>query len=301
MKRAKTLIYTVAAFLAALMLQSCSDTTLTESITLSTSKLESTLGQKTEVVIDAMIKSYKDIDNLTFENDYDNAISSMLANTDSELAPISIENDSMNIKLQLLFLYKQAIHEYALLADAGFTGQQNAFSKCCSNIQTNYSELGDTLAIKTAKTINSHLKSNRYDENQVTSILLKALLGVWENDVKSWNTSLSQSFIDYQNNLSMIPESSFSEEKLAKYVYQPYEGKHNLVEAYKLNLLKERRAKITQFIDNENNITSALHCISGAVDEMKKDKCDKNIVVNYLNRIDLILGTNNKDAETSKE
>ena len=300
MKRAKILIYSVAAFVAALFVQSCSDSSLSDTFTTSKSKLETTLAEKTSSVIDAVIQAYQEVDNLAFDSEFENAVSGILANSDIDYPQVGLVNDSMMVKLQLLYLYKQVASEYAVLADNGFTGKQDAFSKCCNNITSYYSTLGDSVALQTVKVVKSHINSKRYSESAVMSCLFLALEEIWSDDIKTWSANLNQSFLDYQNTLASIPESSFNEEKLSKYVFQPYEGKHNLVEAYKLNLLKERRNQLLTFLNKTSNITSALQCLHSATDELKKDRCDKTTVLNLLNRVDVLIGNIN-NVSTANE
>jgi len=287
MKRKKLLIYVLAVFAAAFTAQSCG-TNLGETITVTKTKLENALASKTELVIDEMVDVYSQIDELSFQSEYDNALAGVLADMHGEFQS-DLTDTVIRKKIYLLTLYKQAVQEYALLADDGFTGKQSAFSKCCTMIQKEFSVMGDTVAVAYAKSINSYLKTPRYDQNDVAKILLKALQSVWEEDVKNFNEKLSSDFSAYQSLLAQMPGESFSEEKLTKYVYQPYAGKKNLVEAYKLNLIKERRQALRRLVQQQDNISSSVYCINCALTEFLKKDCDKTTVQNYLNRIDILL------------
>jgi predicted nucleic-acid-binding Zn-ribbon protein len=287
MKRKKLLIYVLAVFAAAFTAQSCG-TNLGETITVTKTKLENALASKTELVIDEMVDVYSQIDELSFQSEYDNALAGVLADMHGEFQS-DLTDTVIRKKIYLLTLYKQAVQEYALLADDGFTGKQSAFSKCCTMIQKEFSVMGDTVAAAYAKSINSYLKTPRYDQNDVAKILLKALQSVWEEDVKNFNEKLSSDFSAYQSLLAQMPGESFSEEKLTKYVYQPYAGKKNLVEAYKLNLIKERRQALRRLVQQQDNISSSVYCINCALTEFLKKDCDKTTVQNYLNRIDILL------------
>jgi len=285
----------LAVFAAAFTAQSCG-TNLGETITVTKTKLENALASKTELVIDEMVDVYSQIDELSFQSEYDNALAGVLADMHGEFQS-DLTDTVIRKKIYLLTLYKQAVQEYALLADDGFTGKQSAFSKCCTMIQKEFSVMGDTVAAAYAKSINSYLKTPRYDQNDVAKILLKALQSVWEEDVKNFNEKLSSDFSAYQSLLAQMPGESFSEEKLTKYVYQPYAGKKNLVEAYKLNLIKERRQALRRLVQQQDNISSSVYCINCALTEFLKKDCDKTTVQNYLNRIDILL----KDKETIDE
>ncbi|MBQ3655752.1 MAG: hypothetical protein II956_02745 [Bacteroidales bacterium] len=290
MKRINLLIYVLVAFTAAFTVQGCGSN-ITETITVTKTKLENSLALKTEVVIDEMVSVYTQMDELSFQNEYDNALAGVLANTESEFQS-NLTDTSVRKKLYLLTLYKQAVQEYALLADDGFTGKQSAFSKCCTMIQKEFSSLGDSLVSVYAKSINSYLKTPRYDQNEVAKILLKALQSVWEKDVKTFNEKLNDDFAAFQSLLAQMPGEAFSEEKLLKYVYQPYAGKKNLVETYKLNLVKEKRQELRKLVQQQDDISAAVYCINCALTEFLKKDCDKTTVQNYLNRIDILLKGN---------
>lgn len=289
MKRKKLLIYVLAVFAAAFTVQGCG-TNLSETITVTKTKLENSLASKTEQVIDEMVGVYTQMDDLSFQSEYDNALAGVLADMRGEFQS-ELTDTAVRKKIYLLTLYKQAVQEYALLADDGFTGKQTAFSKCCTMIQREFAAEGDTVAAGYAKSINSYLKTPRYDQNDVAKILLKALQSVWEEDVKNFNEKLSSDFSAYQSLLAQMPGESFSEEKLTKYVYQPYEGKHNLVMAYKLNLIKSRREDLKTFVNDQDNISSAVHYLVCALTEFLKKGTDKDAVTNYLNRAELLLGS----------
>ncbi|MBQ5539986.1 MAG: hypothetical protein IIU03_07105 [Bacteroidales bacterium] len=295
MKRKKLLIYVLAVFAAAFTVQGCG-TNLSETITVTKTKLENSLASKTEQVIDEMVGVYTQMDDLSFQSEYDNALAGVLADMHGEFQS-ELTDTAVRKKIYLLTLYKQAVQEYALLADDGFTGKQTAFSKCCTMIQREFAAEGDTVAAGYAKSINSYLKTPRYDQNDVAKILLKALQSVWEEDVKNFNEKLSSDFSAYQSLLAQMPGESFSEEKLTKYVYQPYAGKKNLVEAYKLNLIKERRQALRKLVQKQDDISASVYCINCALTEFLKKDCDKTTVQNYLNRIDILL----KDKETIDE
>jgi len=152
-------------------------------------------------------------------------------------------------------------------------------------------KIADSTSIELASQINPIIQSSRYDQNLLMIRLIESLVKVWTKDVDAWNSQLNMSFLDYQVALSLIPDESFSEEKLVKYVNQPFSGKHNLVEVYKVNLIKERRNQLNELVQKQDNVTASLQYLSQALTEFVKSNCDKTVVVNYLNRIEMLLTT----------
>jgi molecular chaperone GrpE (heat shock protein) len=236
-----------------------------------------------------MTDVYNKSEDMAFECGFDNAVTGFLSETKDYFPTAPLTDTSVRKRIKLLNLYRQAVEEYATLADDGFTGKQNAFSKCCQNIQKSYENFGDSMATVYAKSINSYLKSSRYDQNNVTKLLLNALQEIWQKDVESLNLILNGVFDNFQTALAAVPDKSFSEEKLIKYVYQPYDGKHNLVAAYKLNLIKAKRGELKKLVQSQDNISEALACVNSALTEFLKKDCDKTAVKDYLKKIDILL------------
>jgi hypothetical protein len=253
--------------------------------------MENQLATKAELLMDNMIDVYNTVQDLSFESEFDGAVAGILASSVESYEPSQLVNDSIRAKMAVLQLYKQAVHEYALLADEGFTGQQAALAKCGQAIIDAYKKIADSTSIELASQINPIIQSSRYDQNLLMIRLIESLVKVWTKDVDAWNSQLNMSFLDYQVALSLIPDESFSEEKLVKYVNQPFSGKHNLVEVYKVNLIKERRNQLNELVQKQDNVTASLQYLSQALTEFVKSNCDKTVVVNYLNRIEMLLTT----------
>lgn len=277
-------------------LQSCG-TSVGESITLTKSKIESRLASQGEYLMDNMIDCYKQQQDMQFDSEYEDAVAGLLSQSGQEYQPSQLVDQEARQKLHLLYLYKQALHEYALLADEGFTGKQAAFATCSKSILEAFHGFGDTTAYTKAQPLENHIKSTRYDENAVASYLQNGLSDMWSKDVSVWHKSLGESFSEFQSSVSSIPDDAFNEEKLLKYVYQPYEGKHNLAEIYKLNLIKERRDLLSTFENRIDNITSALQYLGLALTELQKKSFDKDVIINYANRIQVLLGPSEPDSK----
>ncbi len=268
--------------------QSCG-TSIGESITLTKSKIESRLAFQGELLMDNMIDAYRQLQDIQFDGEFDGAVAGVLSESGNTYQPRQLMDVQMRDKLRVLYLYKQALHEYALLSDEGFTGKQAAFASCAKSIVEAFENMKDTAAYKKVSLLLPIIKSSRYNENLVAGCLANGLGEMWNRDVDSWHVAVNESFVDFQNFVSAIPDNAFNEDKLLKYVYQPYEGKHNLSEIYKLNLIKSRRNVLNGFEQRIDNMTSALQYLGLAITELQKNSFDKDVVINYANRIQVML------------
>ena len=158
-------------------------------------------------------------------------------------------------------------------------------------------EINDTASVTYTRDLTKYLQASRYEVSKVMYTMIQALNAIWKSDVAKWNSALNSSFADFQRELAAVDENAFSEEKLQKYVYQPYNGKQSLVAAYKMNLVKERYDGLRTFIRKEDNISSALYYLECAYSEFNKKNVDMDLINNYLERIDVIL--QEKASETS--
>jgi hypothetical protein len=141
------------------------------------------------------------------------------------------------------------------------------------------------------------VRASRYDKNSVSLQLVEALAAVWAKDVDALSNQLGTSFQDYQNALAAIPDDAFDDDKLSKHVTAPYSGKHNLVEVYKIELIKNRRNMLHSLVRQQIDVSSALQYLQHALTEFVKKNGDNDVVLNYLKRIDLLLGSKETVAE----
>ncbi len=295
MKDAKIYIIVAVAAVLSVALQGCG-TSAGESLSLSKSKIESKLASQGELLIDNMIDAYKDVQDIIFDSDYDGAVAGVLSQQEEGYEPQPLLNSESRAKLNILYLYKQGLHEYSVLADDGFTGRPAAFAKCSKAIVDAIRELGDSAALAEVLPVEYLIKSSRYDENAVADYLSNGLGEMWFKDIEVWNDLLNKTFMEFQQNLANVPESAFDEARLAEVVDQPYSGKRNLVEVYKLNLIKARRERLNEFMKRQDNITASLQYLGQALKEFQKKGFDKDVVTNYLNRIQVMLDENHSHS-----
>ena len=299
MKRVFGYIKIVSVALLVVVLQSCGGR-ISETLSLSNSNLETRMATTTELLLDNMADAYTKAQDLSFETEFDGVVAGILSSNGGEYEPSPLITDSLKLRMQLLHLYKQAVHEYALLVDDGYKNKSGLFGNCCIAILETYEQFDTVLANSFSKQVMPLVRASRYDKNSVSEQLIKALASVWAKDVDALNNQLGTSFQDYQAALSAIPDDAFDEDKLAKHVSAPYNGKHNLAEIYKIELIKERRNMLHSLVQQQINISSALQYLQHALAEFVKKNSDNDVVLNYLKRIDLLLGAGesvSKDRE----
>ncbi|MCR5454698.1 MAG: hypothetical protein K6F33_06910 [Bacteroidales bacterium] len=292
MKRVMIYVKIASAALLLVMMQACNGN-ISESLSFTRSNLETRIATTTELLLQNMSDTYDKVQELSFETEYDGVVAGILASNVENYEPSPLISDSLRLRMQLIHLYKQAVHEYALLVDDGFKGKMGLFGNCCKSIHEMYKLIDDSVAEDFGRRVLPIVRASRYDKNDASLQLVNSLATVWSQDVQVLSNKLSNSFEDYQVALSSIPEDAFDEEKLAKHVSAPYNGKHNLAEIYKIELIKERRNMLHALVQQEINVTSALQYLQHALTEFVKKSGDNDVVVNYLNRIEILLEPGN--------
>ncbi len=289
MKRVFTYIQIASAALILVVLQGCGSR-ISDSLSLSDSNLETRIATTSELLIDKMVDTYNKVQDLAFEVEYDGVVADILSAKASEYEPSPLISDSLKLRMRLLHLHKQAVHEYALLVDDSYKSKAGLFGNCCNSILETYKLFNDSLAQHFSRQVMPLVRASRYDKNAVSLQLFETLSAVWAMDVDALSTQLGNSFQDYQTALAAIPDDAFDDDKLAKHVSAPYSGKHNLAEIYKIELIKERRNMLHSLVQQQINVSSALQYLQHALTEFVKKNGDNDVVLNYLKRIDLLLG-----------
>ena len=289
MKRVFVYIKIASAALLLVVLQGCGGR-ISDTLSLSKSNLETRIATTTELLLDNMADTYTKVQDLSFEIEFDGVVAGILSSNGGDYEPSPLISDSLKLRMQLIHLYKQAIHEYALLVDDSYKSKSGLFGNCCVAIGEAYEQLDTALAHSFNKQVMPLVRASRYDKNSVSEQLINALASVWAKDVDALSNQLGTSFQDYQAALSSIPDDAFDEEKLAKHVSAPYNGKHNLAEIYKIELIKERRNMLHSLVQQQINVSSALQYLQHALTEFVKKNGDNDVVLNYLKRIELLFG-----------
>jgi hypothetical protein len=213
-------------------------------------------------IIDQIISTYRQMSDVSYTSKYNQQLVSIL--TDIEYINkdgISFVSDAME-KIIAFETLKKVYMKYDLISDKNFTpktaGIDQAVLSSCDALDSLAvsDEISTQLAI-----ITDYILASSYDENLVLQGLTEQYLIMWQKDVAYWQLLLSKAYTDYSEGIDNIPYEKFDEEKLSKFVYEPYSGKEVMVNIYKLSLKDEA------FKDKET-ISSKLNDLSWGLENI---------------------------------
>ncbi len=232
----------------------------------SCSKTEKNLKRDTYIVgaeiVNNMIKSYQQIEDENFISKYQNELISILTSQDS----ISIYNFSnivftpdLKQKLTAFRAFKKVYNTYNLLSDKNFNLQNTDLSNfvtiACNSLDS--LELTEETS-KKVEEIRNYVSASKFSKELVVYELTFVYQQIWLEDSENWVEILNNSYEKYSAGLESVPMDVFDQDKLEKFVYEPYQGKEMLVKIYKLNLKDEAYKQITKSIEQINFLTDAL-------------------------------------------
>ncbi|MBN2893178.1 MAG: hypothetical protein JXL97_15010 [Bacteroidales bacterium] len=111
--------------------------------------------------------------------------------------------------------------------------------------------------------ITDYISANQYNQELAVSGITELMFNIWNTDVIEWNRKLSKAYNNYAQMIDNIPTDVFDEDKLEKYVYEPYEGKATLVKIYKLNMKQEAYEQKSVFIDRTTFLMKTFLDLNG--------------------------------------
>lgn len=205
-------------------------------------------------VIDQIIDSYSQMSDVSFTAKYNQQLVSILSDSKAiTYEGICFSDDAMN-KIIAFESLKKVYTKYNLITDKNFTSKtahiaEAIFASCnaLDSLDIN-DEISDQLTI-----ISEYVSASSFDENIAIHGLTEQYLTVWQKDVTFWKLLLNKSYSDYSDGIDEIPAEIFDEEKLSKFVYEPYSTKDVMVEIYKLNLKDEaykEKETVSQKLDD---------------------------------------------------
>jgi len=251
--------------------------------------VEKSLAMQSTLLFDKILDSYQTADELIVSSDFDGALAKSISSGYDENSKTDAFADAFSSRTQYFRYTKQVMLEYSILSDEKFLGKQEALKQmllsCCDILNKS----NDSINIVSAKTINSYLKSSRFDQNDVISLFVKISADIYSRDLNSINEQLKQSYNDYVVDINNMQTDQFDQDKLQKSVSEPFSDKASLVKVYKNNLIKERYNKIHNYIKDQNNILEASANINQAFGEFIKKASSESIIRNYLSKSEVLL------------
>ncbi len=230
----------------------------------SCNKTEKNLKRDTYIagaeIIDNIIKTYQEIEEENYISKYQNELISILTSTDSEsiydFTNIDFTNDYEN-KLKAFRSLKKVYNTYNLLTDQNFntdnTDLSNFIVLACNSLDT--MELKAEQSTKVTEIID-YVSASNFEQEVAIYELSLVFQEIWIKDSESWKSTLNHIYKQYSEGLEKVPSDIFDENKLTKFVYEPYQGKETLVKIYKLNLKDEAFKQVSKSLDKINFLTN---------------------------------------------
>jgi len=106
--------------------------------------------------------------------------------------------------------------------------------------------------------IRNYIAGYKYNLNTASYEVSNIIFDIFDADVLFWITELNKAYIKYSITVDSIPVDVFDQDKLEKYVYEPYSDKQTLVNVYKLNMKQEAYKQKTIFIDRATRIKTTF-------------------------------------------
>lgn len=172
---------------------------------------------------------------LNFTNSYQLELANLLSN---EMQTSynnfgSLEND-LDTKVKIFSQYSAVMQEMQIN-----NGISNDNFKLKMFSLLNVIDLSGLSSADTVDMIRQYISAGKYDKNVAVVEISNLVFGIWQQDVLSWHNKLNTLYSEYSAMIDDIPADIFDEEKLEKFVYEPYQGKETLVKIYKLNMKQE--------------------------------------------------------------
>jgi len=246
----------------------------------SCSKDEKNLKRDTYIVgaeiVDNMIKNYQEIEEGNFISKYQDELISILTSTDSVVSLYDFSNTvftaDMKQKINAFRALKKVYNTCNLLSDKNFNLQNTDLSNfvtiACNSLDS--LELSDETIIKVDE-IRNYVMASKFSQELAVYELTLVYQEVWNTDSENWIEILNSSYDKYSAGLESVPMEVFNQDKLEKFVYEPYQGKEMLVKIYKLNLKDEAYKQINETTEKISFLTDAMEDMTFINTEFTKE------------------------------
>lgn len=249
-------------------------------------KLELEVSQAGIITIEQLINQYLEIDKIDYKQSYNSELIGVLKQNSDISTNLQQTNPETRKKITALRAVKQIYIEFGLLYDKNFADKKDKYA--LSIVQTcelfNDLELSSEIKDLSKKLINA-VQSAKFDENIALHAVNEIVYLFWMAENKKFIYRINENFNQFQSKLNKVSPDVFDEEKLSKYVFEPYTGKEVLVNIYKLNLINEQQENNQKFIKKNDEITWALEVYKTALQEYLKKQKNKELIKINVNKI----------------
>ncbi len=253
-------------------------------------------------LIDQMTTAYSMMSEISFTNKYKQELFAILNNPKINVNFNDGFEYTANLQQKQLALaaLKKVYIKSDLLTDNNFTLKNSDFNVAAENAckllkEINISEEYNKKIDKITTTLNN----DKLDVNIVLQLLTELYMEMWNTDAQVWQLLVTKNYQTMTANIDSIPADVFDEDKLAKFVYEPYKGKNILVNIYKLNLIDEANKEKKNILKIIDDIAWGLDIINQLNNEFTKREPNMIFVEeNIDNYNEYLFG--DKKTETTK-
>jgi len=239
-------------------------------------------------IIDSAITIHLQFANFALNDQNNTGLVMVLANPSDSLGALEIIPVNNNLNIEILKSYKQLFNEYSVTSEKDLKDSKASFS----NLVVSTCILIDSASKEykaTTEPLMANVMSVKINQTEFLLQMTQLLLSIYKNDLLNWQMQLNENFSKFQKKLLATPAESFDEEKLAKFIYQPYSGKRIMVQVYKQSLIEEVYLRNSTFYQQNQNLILCMESLQFAMSEYLKKQSDKVIVNQYLDKVKLNL------------
>ncbi len=228
-----------------------------------------------EILMNKIIKLYYTADeDINFTSSYQQELAQLLAGTELDTLNVSHLQlvDDITLKIQIFSFYEKILQS----AQTDIGGEQIK-GEILSLLDAVDSLGNDNYSEKT-KNIENYVKAVNMSPAVAVYEVTDLVYQIYQDDVMQWLQTLTAAYNKYAKTVDNIPDEVFDEQKLEKFVYQPYKGKKTLIDVYKLNLKQEAYKTKTKFNDKATMLMAIFDEFESIVQELSKKSPDRNFV-----------------------
>ncbi len=229
-----------------------------------------------DMLSDNIINAYIQAnDELNFTNSYKQNLAQIL--TGQSINEIFIEPnnlvDNFELKINIFSAYRDYIYE---IRTTNIIDNQEIDKKILVIIDYIDSLQNPEYSDKAAD-IRDYVSAYKFDKNIANYELTNLLFKIWDTDVISWVSTLNNAYDLYSETVDSISEDVFDQDKLEKFVYEPYKDKATLVNVYKLNMKQEAFEQKSNFISQTTELKSIFSSLRNIFLDISNNKDNKDL------------------------
>lgn len=210
-------------------------------------------GMISELILGVYLQANND---LNYASAYQQDLAQILSgdyNNNIDIKPLSLV-DNFDTKINLFSAYRDfmiKMQEQNLMPDQSVESSILAVLDYVDSLNM------DEYTQKSHE-IRDYIAGYKYDINTANYEISNIVFDIFDTDVLFWISELNKAYITYAATVDSIPVDVFDQDKLEKFVYEPYKDKQTLVNVYKLNMKQDAYERKTIFIDKATRIKTTF-------------------------------------------